>query len=243
EFITLSGDQVGALEIQHYVYISRGDKIQELLRILQAEDPDSAIIFCNTRDDTQRLALELQRAGYAADWLNADLSQKEREAVMAATRERRLRFLVATDVAARGIDISHLTHVINYDFPAHLEGYVHRTGRTGRAGRTGTAISLVSPPELGSLYYLRLSYKIFPIERTLPSRGELRARLETDRIALLSEAFPGEPDELDRAIGRRLLTHPDAERLLAGLLRAFFGAKPDVDETAAASRRERAPRP
>ncbi|HEY8427351.1 MAG TPA: DbpA RNA binding domain-containing protein, partial [Sandaracinaceae bacterium] len=146
-------------------------------------------------------------------------------------------------VAARGIDISHLTHVINYDFPTHVEGYVHRTGRTGRAGRTGTAISLVSPQELGSLYYLRLTYKIFPIERSLPTEGELRSRLESDRIALLSEAFPEEPDELDRAVARRLLTHPDAERLLAGLLRAFFGAKQDVDEAASAARRERRPRP
>lgn len=244
ERVSLSSDAVGAQGITHYYYLVSGlGRARELVRILEVEDPETAIIFCNTRAATEQVAGELKQAGFNADWLNADLPQSERENVLRRTREGKLRYLVATDVAARGIDISHLTHVINYDFPAHLEGYVHRTGRTGRAGRTGTAISLVSPPELGSLYYLRLSYKIFPIERSLPTRGELQTRLETDRIALLSEAFPGEPDELDRAIGRRLLTHPDAERLLAGLLRTFFGAKDDVDEAAAAGRRERAPRP
>jgi ATP-dependent RNA helicase DeaD len=222
EFITLSGDQVGALEIEHYVYISRGDKLQELLRIIKAEDPDSAIVFCNTRDDTQRVALELQHAGYAADWLNADLSQKEREAVMLATRERRLRFLVCTDVAARGIDISHLTHVINFDFPEATEQYVHRTGRTGRAGRMGTAISLVSPSSIGNLYYLRLEYKIHPTERQLPTELELRTRAETETLLGLAEQLP-RASEAQLSLARRLLTHEQADTIIAGLLQARLG--------------------
>ena len=85
---------------------------------------------------TQQVAQELQQAGFNADWLNGDLPQNEREKVLERTRKGTLRYLVATDVAARGIDISHLTHVINYDFPVNIEGYIHRTGRTGRAGRT-----------------------------------------------------------------------------------------------------------
>src|SRR5688500_14892216 len=141
---------------------------------------------------------------------------------MAARRKGELRFLVATDVAARGIDISHLTHVINYDFPEQIEAYVHRTGRTGRAGRTGTAISLITPQDLGALYYVRLSYKIFPIERSIPSAGEVKARRELDRIDLLREAFAAEPGDTDRAIARRLLVHDDAEQIVGGLLRAFF---------------------
>ncbi len=223
EFITLSGDQIGALEIEHFVYISQGDKLQELLRILQSEAPESAIIFCNTRDDTQRVAQELQRAGYRADWLNADLSQKEREAVMAATREGRLPFLVCTDVAARGIDISHLTHVINFDFPEATENYVHRTGRTGRAGRMGTAISLVSPSSIGNLYYLRLEYKIHPIERQLPSAAELKTRAETDTVLQLAGRFTSARDA-DRSLVRRLLTHERAETIIAGLLREHLAA-------------------
>jgi ATP-dependent RNA helicase DeaD len=219
EFITLSGDHVGALEIAHFVYLSQGDKMSELLRILQSEAPDSAIVFCNTRDDTQRVANELKRAGYNADWLNADLSQKEREAVMAATREGRLAFLVCTDVAARGIDISHLTHVINYDFPEATEQYVHRTGRTGRAGRMGTAISLVSPASIGNLYYLRLEYKIHPIERQLPSDRELRTRAETDTVLQLSTRFPTAAREGERSLVQRLLTHERSDAIIAGLLR------------------------
>ena len=159
EFITLSSDQIGALEVNHFVYVLRGgDKRQQLIRILEVEDPESAIVFCNTKDETERLAEALQRAGYDADWLNGDLEQRERERVMAATREGKLRFLVATDVAARGIDISHLTHVINADFPESAEAYVHRTGRTGRAGRgRGTAdLARPCPKDIGNLYILRL---------------------------------------------------------------------------------------
>jgi ATP-dependent RNA helicase DeaD len=231
EFITLSGDQVGALEIEHYVYLSQGDKTQELLRILQSEAPESAIVFCNTRDDTQRVANELKRAGYNADWLNADLSQKEREAVMLATREGRLAFLVCTDVAARGIDISHLTHVVNYDFPEATEQYVHRTGRTGRAGRMGTAISLVSPSSIGNLYYLRLEYKIHPIERQLPSDRELRTRAETDTVLQLSTRFPSAPRDVERSLVQRLLTHERGEAIIAGLLREHLKAT-GLDTTA-----------
>src|SRR5262249_44841831 len=141
EFLTLSGDHVGALEIEHFVYMVASDKIGALGRVIDVENPESAVIFCNTKDETERVAQALARAGYDADWLNGDLPQESREKVMSATREGRLRFLVATDVAARGIDISHLTHVINYDFPQDAEAYVHRTGRTGPPGRTGTAIS------------------------------------------------------------------------------------------------------
>jgi len=238
--ISLSSDAVGAQTITHYYYLVTGvGKTRDLIRVLENEDPESALIFCNTKVMTERVARELKQAGFNADWLNGDLPQSEREKVLKRTREGTLRYLVATDVAARGIDISHVTHVVNHDFPENIEAYIHRTGRTGRAGRTGTAIAMVSPQELGSLYYLRLTYKIFPIERSLPSQGELQTRREADRIGLLSEAFTAEPSEIDRAVARRLLAHPDAERLLGGLLAAFFGPREDVDEEAAAARRER----
>jgi ATP-dependent RNA helicase DeaD len=245
EHIMLSGDAVGATGINHFVYMVSGKgRTRDLLRLLEVEDPESAIVFCNTKVETERVAAELTQAGYDADWLNGDLPQGDREKVMARTRKSELRFLVATDVAARGIDISHLTHVINYTLPESAAQYIHRTGRTGRAGRTGTALSLVSPLELGTLYFLRLQYKIFPVERALPSAGEERTRAEADRIVLLEEAAPARPSEMDMAVARRLLTHPDAERVLAGLLQTFFGARgEDVDEQAAAARRSRPPAP
>ena len=249
ELIALSSDQIGALEVQHFVYILRGgDKRAQLIRIIEVEDPESAIVFCNTKDETQRLCEALQRAGYEADWLNGDLEQRERERVMQATREGKLRFLVATDVAARGIDISHLTHVINADFPETAEAYVHRTGRTGRAGKTGTAIAIVTPKDIGNLYILRLTYKIRPIERQLPTDGELKTRGEADLVAMFVDAFAGRVvDEGDLSLARRLLTHADAEKIVASLVRDHLGAKAaaegDVVGEAAAARRGRNPPP
>jgi ATP-dependent RNA helicase DeaD len=244
EFVTLSGDQVGALEIQHIVYLNHGDRLANLVSVIETENPESAIIFCNTKDETKRAAAHLQAQGYDADWLNADLPQKDRERVMAATREGRLRFLVATDVAARGIDISHLTHVINHEFPESPENYIHRTGRTGRAGRTGTAISLVSPANIGNLYMMRLTYGIRAIERQLPSQRELATRSEMDLVDMFVSAFASRPQHPgDLSLARRLLTHEQAEKVIAGLLRDHLGARPEAPEAAAAARRAAPPRP
>lgn len=226
EFVTLSSDQVGAQSIAHFVYVlGAGDKRKALVRIIEVENPESALIFCNTKDETERTAEALQNSGFDAEWLNGDLEQKERERIMQKTREGKLRFLVATDVAARGIDLSHLTHVINADFPESAEAYVHRTGRTGRAGRTGTAISLVHPKDVGHLYILRLTYKIRPIEKQLPSDQELKTRGEHDLVTMFAEAFKGEAHPDDLALARRLLTHPDCEAIIAGLLRTNLGAR------------------
>jgi len=248
EYLTLSGDHIGALELEHFVYMVATDKLAALIRVIEVENPTGAVVFCNTKDETERVAQALQRQGYDADWLNGDLPQNDREKVMSATREGRLRFLVATDVAARGIDISHLTHVINHDFPQDAESYVHRTGRTGRAGRTGTAISLITPHDVGGLYLLRLTYKIRPIEKQIPTEGELKTRAEADLVTLLVEAFTGSsggravhPDDL--ALARRLLTHEQSDIIFAGLLRDHLGARPTVKQEAAAARRATRPAP
>jgi ATP-dependent RNA helicase DeaD len=244
EFVTLSGDHVGALSIHHYVYMVSSDKITALLRVIEVDNPEGAIVFCNTKDETERVAGALQRQGFEADWLNGDLDQGEREKVMRATKEGRIRFLVATDVAARGIDISHLTHVINFDFPQDAESYVHRTGRTGRAGRTGTAISLVTPQDIGQLYLLRLTYKIRPIEKQIPSDSEVKTRAEADLVLMFAEGYSKKavhPDDL--SLARRLLTHDSAEVILAGLLRDHLGARPSAREEASANRRVAKPRP
>jgi ATP-dependent RNA helicase DeaD len=244
EFITLSGDHIGALSIQHFVYISHGNKVPDLLQIIDVEDPESAIVFCNTKDETKRVAKALQDRGFAADWLNADLGQSDRERVMRATQESRLRFLVCTDVAARGIDISHLTHVINFDFPDSSEQYVHRTGRTGRAGRMGTAISLVSPTAIGDLYYLRLKYKIHPVERALPTQQERQTREEADVVASVSLKYAApHPEHPFRKVARRLLTHDEAESIIAGILEALLGSSESATGSASKERIERTPGP
>ena len=242
ESILLSGDQVGALELTHYFYLKRGDKARDLLRVLEVEDPTSAILFCNTKDATELVARELKRAGYSADYISGDLDQREREKVMNATREGRLRFLVATDVAARGIDISHLTHVINVDFPDSPEQYVHRTGRTGRAGRTGTAISLISAKDVGNLYYLRLTFGLKPIERTLPTEQDLRTRREADLIGHVAKgAIERPPSSEARALARRLLAHEDPEGLVGALLAQALGSQLVAADEAAKARRAKNP--
>jgi ATP-dependent RNA helicase DeaD len=244
QFLTLSGDHIGALEINHFVYIVPGDKLDALIQIIEVENPESAIIFCNTKDETKRVAAALEQQGFAADWLNADLPQADREKVMAATRNGSLRFLVATDVASRGIDISLLTHVINHDFPESAEAYVHRTGRTGRAGRTGTALSIVGPRDVGNLYLLRLTYKLRPIERQLPTASDKKTREATDLLRMFTDAFSARrPHPDDLALARRLLSHDEAETIVAGLLRDHLGARPDAVDEATAARRTRVAKP
>jgi ATP-dependent RNA helicase DeaD len=241
-FVTLSGDHVGALQIRHLMYRTRAhlDKASIMLQVIQAEDPESAIVFCNTKVQTEMLAQRLEREGYRAAWLNGDLAQSERERVMRMTREGEIRFLVATDVAARGIDISHLTHVVNFDFPQDAETYIHRTGRTGRAGRTGTAIAIVEPQDIGALYLLRLTYKIRPIERQLPNSREAQTRREADVIEALCTAFAHLGTEAEHlALAQRLMSHEHAEVILAGLLSQHFDAQPGFEDKAQQRRRGR----
>jgi len=238
EFLTLSSDHIAAQEIRHFMYLVSGaGRTQDLLRILEIENPTAALLFCNTREETQLVARALKKAGWNAEWLSSDLSQAEREVVMQSLREGKVRFVVATDVAARGIDVSHLSHVINVSFPESLEVYVHRTGRTGRMGRAGTAISLISPRDLGNLYLLRLLYKINPIERELPGETEERTRREVDQLESLLVDLSDEPGEEYRALARRVAVHVHGERVFAALLRRHFeGRHGRVDEVAASRR-------
>jgi ATP-dependent RNA helicase DeaD len=219
QFLKLSADFVGVHEIKHLYYSIPGiQREQELLRILAFEEPKSAIIFCNTREETGRVAEFLRHHGYDAEAISSDLSQSDRERVLAKMRAGGIKFLVATDVAARGIDIEKLDFVFNYTFPESPEIYIHRTGRTGRAGRQGTAVSLIGPTEVGSFYYLKLLYKIKPEERALPSEAEIRSHREGERVLVLRRALDGEPGAEWRSLARRLMTATDGERLFGLLL-------------------------
>jgi ATP-dependent RNA helicase DeaD len=219
EFLKLSADFVGVHEIKHLYYAIPGvQREQELLRILAFEEPKSAIIFCNTREETGRVAEFLRQHAYEAEAISSDLSQSDRERVLAKMRAGGIKFLVATDVAARGIDIEALDFVFNYTFPESPEVYIHRTGRTGRAGRQGTAVSLIGPTEVGSFYYLKLLYKIKPEERALPSETEIRSHREGERVLVLRRALEGEPGAEWRSLARRLMTATDGERLVGLLL-------------------------
>ncbi len=174
EHLSLSSDFMGVQEISHHSYqISGMTRVSDLIEVLEIEKPESAIIFCNTRRETAMVATHLRKVGMDAQAISSDLNQSQREQVMDRMRAQSLRYLVATDIAARGIDISDLSHVINYNFPTSPEVYVHRTGRTGRAGKSGRAISLVGPQDVSHFYQLKimLGSKVGTIhEHKLPSR-------------------------------------------------------------------------
>ena len=137
-----------AHKVRQVAYIvPRAHKMAALGRILDVEQPESAIVFCRTRTEVDELTETMNARGYAAEALHGGLSQDQRDRVMKRFRAKTSDLLIATDVAARGLDVSHVTHVVNYDVPNASEAYVHRIGRTGRAGREGTAITLAEPRE------------------------------------------------------------------------------------------------
>src|SRR6185312_12518255 len=220
EKIQLSADFVGVHEITHTYYMVSGmGRARDLVRVLGVEKPESAIIFCNTREDTALVAEFLRKSGMDAEAISSDLTQKDRERVMGRMKDKNLHYLVATDIAARGIDISNLSHVINYTFPESAEVYVHRTGRTGRAGKSGLAISLISPRELGNFYMLKLTYKIKPEERTLPSHEEQKTAREAEKVdELRAKVGVREPAPEWRALAKRVWAADDGEKMIAALI-------------------------
>lgn len=186
-FLSLSHGNVHIAGMDHIYYEVPGmDKDRVLARIIELENPPSAIIFCNTKHRVAYISAVLQRFGYDADELTADLSQKDRERVLERVRKKNLRFLVATDVAARGIDISHLTHVFLAEFPDDLESYIHRAGRTGRAGASGVCISLVSYQELAELHRVSSRFGIEFEKREIPSEENV-AEVVSERMTALLE--------------------------------------------------------
>jgi len=160
--LTMGEKNTGNVNIEHEYYIIRArDKYAAFKRIVDFNPDIFGIVFCRTKIETQEIAESLIRDGYNADSLHGDLSQQQRDKVMKRYRERNLQLLIATDVAARGIDVNDVTHVINYSLPDEVENYTHRSGRTARAGKTGVSISIINAKELG---------KIRQIERGLGKR-------------------------------------------------------------------------
>ena len=229
QLLSLSGNQVHIAEIEHIYYVVPGmRKERSLVRIIEIENPTSAIIFCNTKDTVHYLSVVLKRFGYDADELSSDLAQGMREKVMARVRRGALRFLVATDVAARGIDIPDLSHIIQYEPPEDPEAYIHRAGRTGRMGSSGVAISLVAEMEKFKLQSIAHFYNINMEERPLPDDEELE-RVVAERITALLEARLRGRDNLEVErmqrfvpLARNLTQAEDELALIAMLLDDYY---------------------
>jgi len=229
QLLSLSGNQVHIAEIEHLYYVVPGmRKERSLVRIIEIENPASAIIFCNTKDTVHYLSVVLKRFGYDADELSSDLAQSAREKVMARVKRGALRFLVATDVAARGIDIPDLSHVIQYEPPEDPEAYIHRAGRTGRMGSSGVAISLVAEMEKYKLQSIARFYNINMEERQLASDEELE-RVVGERITALLESRLHARDtiQIERMqrflpLAKNLAQSDDDSALIAMLLDDYY---------------------
>jgi ATP-dependent RNA helicase DeaD len=187
--VTIAGEKTAAGKlprVRQVAYIVRRAQKQAALdRILDMEDPASAIVFCRTRLEVDALTESLNGRGYRAEALHGGMQQRQRDAVMNRVRSEKTDLLIATDVAARGLDIRHLSHVVNYDLPAAPEAYVHRIGRTGRAGREGTAITLAEPREQRLLRYIEQLTKQKIDVANLPTMADVRMRrLEATKASL-----------------------------------------------------------
>lgn len=196
--LSLSHKMVHIAETPHIYYECKPmEKDRALTRIIEMENPASAFVFCNTKSNVHYITAVLQRFGYDADELSGDLSQNKREAVLTRIRKGELRFLVTTDVAARGIDIPDLSHVFMYEPPEDHEVYIHRAGRTGRAGASGEVISLVDVMEKLALERIAKTYKITLEKHELPSEEDVQSII-AERMTALLEAKLRKLDNVER---------------------------------------------
>lgn len=245
--LNLSSDSVGAASVRHLTYEIGGDERLAALRaLLRSHTVRGAIIFANTKNETFRVHEQLVSEGYSAGVLNGDLPQKEREKILRQLKDESLDFLVATDIAARGIDISWLRAVINYEMPSTAETYIHRTGRTGRAGTMGTAYSLITPGDVSVYHALHKLYDIRFERSTLPTRADVRALRADEEIDRLLQAL----DDDQRlvygqylAIARRLSERGDGPREVAKLLAFYERAQAEGFSKAEATQVDAKPSP
>ena len=190
QMLSLSTTQIHVAEVQHlYCECKSMEKDRTLIKILEVENPPSAIIFCNTKATVHFVTAVLQGFGFNADELSADLSQSRREDVLSRLRKGTIRFLVATDVAARGIDIPELSHVFLYEPPDDRESYIHRAGRTGRAGAAGVVISLVDIMEKMELQRIAKYFKVPLTQHMAPTDEEVAHAVGMRVTALLEARF------------------------------------------------------
>ena len=180
--VAIHKEVVTAPTIDQYYYETR-DKVDGLCRILDTTDDCKMIIFCRTKKGVDELVIALATRGYEAEGLHGDLSQNQRDRVMKKFRSGQVDILVATDVAARGLDIDNITHVVNFDVPSDSESYVHRIGRTGRAGNTGVALTFITPRDFRQLKLIERSIKTNNIRGTLPTDASV---LERQREQIVS---------------------------------------------------------
>jgi len=253
ERLSLSSDILHVDTVDHVYYVVDGmQKDRTLLKIIEMENPEAALVFCNTKREVEYLGTFLKNFGYDGDFLSGDLTQAERDKVMNRIRQGRLRFLVAPDVAARGIDISDLSHVILYNLPQAHEHYIHRAGRTGRAGGGGLVISLVTLLEEMELKDRARRFSLALLRKEPPTDEELDRKVAERLRVMLQERYRGlsrlERERLGRflPLAKRLSESGEALEVVAMLFDQFYQEtlhKPLYPREENEAPKERVPRP
>ena len=233
-----------APKVRQQVYLlPRAQKMEALGRILDLEAPTAAIVFCRTRTEVDELAETLNARGYKSQALHGGMTQYDRDKVMKRLRSGETELLIATDVAARGLDIDRLTHVVNYDLPMAPEAYVHRIGRVGRAGREGVAITLVEPREHHALRNIEKLTKHKIEVAKVPTVADLRARRMDNTIAALREVLAADDAEHFRVVVDTLSNEYDLVQIAMAAVKLYDAAtsQPDEDRPAERARPQAAP--
>ncbi len=200
EFVTITQKEVTNENIKQYYYVvSEKERDDALLRLLDYKNPAKSIIFCRTKKEVDRLSMFLVSQGFSARGLHGDMEQREREEVIKSFKKGSLETLIATDVAARGLDVSDVTHVFNYHIPFDSESYVHRIGRTGRAGKEGLAITIVTPHEFNALKKIqknvgsKLETRVIPTiaDLQMKQKDQLLERIRNEKVSQLARELVG----------------------------------------------------
>jgi len=233
--------------------VARPHKVAALARILDMASPKSTLVFCRTRLEVDELASALNSRGYRSEGLHGGMNQAQRDRVMASFRSGETDLLIATDVAARGLDISHVSHVMNYDVPSSPEAYIHRIGRTGRAGRAGDAITLAEPREQWLLKNIERLTKSKIEMTTLPTVADLQAKRLEGIGASIKEILRANKFERFKKVVNTLTESFDPADVAAAAIQLAYGSKtgerkeeevPAIrDRSQESSQRSRGPRP
>lgn len=214
---------------QIYFEVSLADRFEALCRIIDIEDAFYGLVFCRTKLDVDAVSNHLMERGYDADGLHGDMSQSQREKILNKFKKRMLNILVATDVAARGIDVHDLTHVINYALPQDPESYVHRIGRTGRAGKEGIAITFITPKEYRSLQFIQKKTKTDIRKAKLPRVKDVIKTKKRRIKTVLQDIVSSTPGSEYFIMSEELLENNSPREILAALLQYSF--QDELNET------------
>ena len=215
---------------QLYFEVRREDKFEALSRIIDIEPGFYGIVFCRTKVDTDKVAQDLTNRGYDAEALHGDISQHQRERILKKFQSKRANVLCATDVAARGIDVKDLTHVINYSIPQDPESYVHRIGRTGRAGKEGTAITFVTPSEHRKLYDIKKRAKTDIEKGSLPKIEDVIENKTKSIVSNIEGVQLDEKEKIYFELTDKLLENKSSREIIASLLKLEYEEELNFDK-------------